>query len=102
MMLKNYNVYTVIAAVILLAVGGMAALAQEDGLDVSTLEVVETSEIELVVGAANTSAYLAPNGEYFAWFGPGDDGLEICLFTIAGEETGCVLAMSDYDSGSVR
>lgn len=100
-MLKNYNVYALMTLVILLTIGGTGALAQEDGLDVSTLEVVEATEIELVVGAANTSAYLAPNGEYFAWFGPGDDGLEICLFTIAGEVTGCTEAIPDYDSGSV-
>ncbi len=71
-------------------------------VDVSGLEVVETTEIDLFAGPGRTSAYLAPNGEYFAWFGPVDNDAGICIYTIAGENTGCVPFSENYDSSSVR
>lgn len=65
----------------------------EPTVDVSTLdaEVVET--FELLAGPMNTSAYLAPNGEYFAHI----TGEEICLYSVDGGEQHCAPLPEEAD-----
>lgn len=58
----------------------------EPTIDVSTLsaEVVET--FDLPAGPANTSAYLAPDGDKFVYINVDE---EICLYSLAGLEQHC-------------
>jgi hypothetical protein len=54
-------------------------------LDVSTLSATVVDTFEMMAGPANTSAYLAPDGEKFVYV----NSEEICLYTIDGQEQSC-------------
>lgn len=71
-----------------------------EALDVGAIEVDSTTEIPLLTGPGRTAAYLAPNGEYFAYFE--DDSL--CLYRGA-EQQPCVALpdeLHDIDLESIR
>jgi hypothetical protein len=56
-------------------------------IDVSTLNVEVVDTFEMTAGPANTSAYLAPDGEKFVYI----NGDEICLYTVDGEQQHCTM-----------
>lgn len=106
-MLKKTRLSLILAGFMVLLVivpGGFAAPdVQAEPVDVSGLEIVETTEIDLVAGPMMTSAYLAPNGEYFARFQRVEGAIAVCIHALDGDITGCAEApIRNYDSGSVR
>ncbi|HEX3053601.1 MAG TPA: hypothetical protein VHP83_23275 [Aggregatilineaceae bacterium] len=59
---------------------------QTKPLDVSKLNVISIQELDMLAGPGRTSAYLAPDGESFAYV----DGTALCLYTISGEQQRCI------------
>lgn len=53
---------------------------------VDSLFVLNSQTIDLMAGVGRTGAYLAPNGEIFAYL----QREEICIYTIAGVEQNCI------------
>ncbi len=54
-------------------------------VEVSSLSAEVINTFELTGGPLNTSAYLAPDGEHFAYI----DGEQVCLYTVDGEQQHC-------------
>ncbi|MCC6805500.1 MAG: hypothetical protein IT319_21650 [Anaerolineae bacterium] len=67
--------------------------------DVSSLEVVDTTEVELLAGPARSAAYLAPSGEVFAHIQQ-----TLCVYEGAAEQSCVELPeeLSSLDLESVR
>lgn len=78
------------------------ASALEEPLDVTKLELTGRSTLDLLAGPMRTSVLLAPDGEHFAWAGPGDGERVICLYTLAGARRGCAPVPRDIDNASLR
>ncbi|QPC82999.1 hypothetical protein G4Y79_01080 [Phototrophicus methaneseepsis] len=69
----------------------LSAYAQDEGtpaeIHADDMVVVNTTEIDLIAGPANTAAYLAPDGSQFAYLADH----EICFYALPEvEETSCI------------
>ncbi|MEP7292908.1 MAG: hypothetical protein ABI835_14085 [Chloroflexota bacterium] len=83
------------------ALTATAQAATPAPVDAATLEVVSTTEIDLVAGPARTSVYLAPDGERFVYRA----GNSLCLYAQDTTEPQCTelpAPMSALDPDSVR
>jgi Tol biopolymer transport system component len=82
------RIFLMIAAVIaLIAIGTTLATATPSTsppLQITGASIL--SEIDLLAGPAATSAYLAPDGEHFAYV----TRQNICIYTVEGEEQRCI------------
>jgi len=78
------------------------AAAPPQPLDVSQLNIISVQELDLLTGPLRITAYLAPDGQHFAYIN--GDGL--CIYTLSGErvhgfELGDRL-LKTFDSETVR
>lgn len=76
--------------------------ALEESLDVTKLTLTERTTLDLLAGPARTTVLLAPDGEHFAWTGSEEGERIICLYTLAGERSGCAPVPRDMDNASLR
>lgn len=77
------------------------ALATLAPANVDQLNAVSVQEVDLYAGPAGTAAYLAPDGEHFAYIKPPN----ICLYTITGTQGQCISTeghLRRIDTESVR
>lgn len=62
------------------------ATPTQEPFEVDNVTIVHDTVLDMLAGPAGTGAYLAPNGEIFAYL----DDDEICIYTIEGEERDCI------------
>lgn len=74
------------------ALTATAPSARPAPVDVSTISVVDTTEVDLVAGPARTAAYLAPNGRVYAHLAQA-----LCIYQGA-EQQSCVELPEDLKS----